>query len=194
MKFTSDVDIDFADRTRILSVIRHVPASIHNDGTTTAHNTGVYVHDIPVDPITQRAALDYRVAEQRGYVKLDFLNVHVYQQVRDPDHLTELMQRQPPWARLYEPEFCEQLIHIGRHHNTLLRMPEPVDSITRLAMFLAVIRPAKRDLIGRPWREVAETIWDKNDDAYSFKRSHAIAYSHLVVVHMNLLDLTNKSN
>ena len=61
-------------------------------------------------------------------------------------------------------------------------------------MFLAVIRPAKRDLIGRPWREVAETIWDKNDDAYSFKRSHAIAYSHLVVVHMNLLDLTNKSN
>jgi DNA polymerase III alpha subunit len=71
-------------------------------------------------------------------------------------------------------------------------MPEPVDTIPRLAMFLALIRPAKRQLIGKSWQEVAESVWEKPvDDAYYFKKSHAVAYAHLVVVHMNLLDLSN---
>jgi hypothetical protein len=67
-------------------------------------------------------------------------------------------------------------------------MPSSVDSIPRLAMFLALIRPAKRHLIGQSWNEVSKTIWDKNNDGYSFKKSHAVAYAHLVVVHMNLLE------
>ena len=71
-------------------------------------------------------------------------------------------------------------------------MPEAVNSIPRLAMFLSVIRPAKRHLIGRPWAEVAKTIWERPDDGgYYFKKSHAVAYAHLVAVHMNLLDSTN---
>jgi hypothetical protein len=66
-------------------------------------------------------------------------------------------------------------------------MPEPINSIPRLAMFLAAIRPAKRHLIGRTWKDVNETVWDKDPTGYSFKRSHAVAYAQLVVVHMNLL-------
>jgi hypothetical protein len=66
-------------------------------------------------------------------------------------------------------------------------MPEPVDSIPRLAMFLAVIRPGKKHLIGKTWSEVAKTVWDKGTDGYVFKKAHAIAYANLVVVHMNLL-------
>jgi len=56
-----------------------------------------------------------------------------------------------------------------------------------LAMFLALIRPGKRHLIGSSWAEISKTIWDKGDDGYVFKKSHSLAYSHLVVVHMNLL-------
>ena len=67
-------------------------------------------------------------------------------------------------------------------------MPEPVDSIPRLAMFLAVIRPGKKHLIGQKWGEVAKTVWDKGTDGYTFKKAHAIAYAQLVVVHMNLLN------
>jgi hypothetical protein len=67
-------------------------------------------------------------------------------------------------------------------------MPEPVNSIPRLAMFLAVIRPGKKHLIGKTWIEVAKTVWDKGTDGYTFKKAHAIAYAHLVVVHMNLLE------
>jgi hypothetical protein len=67
------------------------------------------------------------------------------------------------------------------------KMPEPVDSIPRLAMFLAIIRPGKKHLIGLPWREVAKTVWEKDSDGYIFKKSHSVSYAHLVVVHMNLL-------
>jgi hypothetical protein len=71
------------------------------------------------------------------------------------------------------------------------RMPESIDSIPRLAMFLAVMRPAKKHLQGLTWKEVAKTVWDKDHDGYSFKKSHAIAYAQLVVVHMNLLKEQN---
>lgn len=186
MKFRSDVDIDFADRDQVLAVLDITSASIIKDGKLTRHNTGVYATDIPVDPFTGYASLDYNAAEDRGYVKLDFLNVNLYKQVRDEQHLLELMQ-EPDWAKLYDPAICSQLIHINNHYDTLLKMPEPVDSIPRLAMFLAIIRPAKRHLIGRTWKEVSATIWDKVEGEYAFKKSHAVAYAQLVVVNLNLL-------
>jgi len=195
MKFTSDVDIDFADRDLILKLIKHVPAVIVNQDKTVKHNTGVYVTEIPTDPRTGHSAIDYRQAESRGYVKLDFLNVSVYGLVSSQEHLSQLIQQQPPWHKLYDQSFCEQLIHIGNHYNTLLRMPEPVDSIPRLAMFLALIRPGKKHLIGQDWKSVAAKVWVKpDDDSYYFKKSHSVAYAQLVAVHMNLLNLANQGN
>jgi len=188
MKFKSDIDIDFSDRSQALSLLDHTPASINRDDKWIAHNTGVYVTDVPVDPFTGRASLDYEVAEERGYIKLDFLNVSLYTQIKNDTHLTELIDQEPEWDRLYDPEFCSKLIHIGNHYKTLIKMPEAVNSIPRMAMFLSVIRPAKRHLIGLPWAEVARTVWEKSSDSsYGFKKSHGVAYSHLVCVHMNLL-------
>lgn len=193
MKFKSDIDIDFGDRTKILSLLEHTPASIFRDEKLIKHNTGVYFTDVPVDPFTGQASLDHSVAEDRGYLKLDFLNVTLYQQVKNEAHLQELMAQEPDWAKLYDAEFCAQLMHLGNHYDTLIKMPEAVNSIPRMAMFLSVIRPAKRHLIGQPWAEVAKTVWAKpDDDSYYFKKSHAIAYAHLVAVHMNLL--TNSAN
>jgi len=186
MKFRSDIDIDFADRDQVLNLLDVTPASILRDGKLSKHNTGVYATDIPVDPFSGLASLDYETAEDRGYMKLDFLNVHVYKNVSNEAELVDLM-REPDWAKLYDPEICQQLIHINNHYDTLLKMPEPVDSIPRLAMFLAVIRPGKRHLIGKSWKEVAETVWDRVEGEYSFKRSHSCAYAQLVVVNMNLL-------
>ena len=184
--FKSDIDIDFSDREQVLKLLDVTPASIIRDGKLTRHNTGVYATDIPVDPFSGSASLDYNDAEDRGYMKLDLLNVHVYKQVRSEEHLIKLMQ-EPDWAKLYDPAICAQLIHVNNHYDTLLKMPEPVDSIPRLAMFLAVIRPAKRHLIGRTWKEVAATVWDKVEGEYAFKKSHSLAYSTLVVVNLNLL-------
>jgi len=187
-RFASDIDIDFGDRNQILSLLKHTPASIIRDEKLTKHNTGVYFTDIPVDPYTGQCSLDYQIAEDRGYLKLDFLNVNLYQQVKNEDHLVQLMQQEPDWTKLYDSEFCGQLIHIGSHYETLTKMPEAVNSIPRMAMFLSVIRPAKRHLIGLPWAEVAKTVFERpQDDVYYFKKAHAISYAHLVVVHMNLL-------
>ena len=186
MMIKSDIDIDFADRDKLLSLIEHIPASIRKE-TVKKHPTGIYPTNIPYDPVNQMSSLDYELAEQRGYFKLDFLNVHVYSQIRDESHLVELM-KEPDWNKLNESTFVEQLIHLGNHYNSLQKMPEPVNSIPRLAMFLAVIRPGKKHLIGRTWNEVAKTIWEREEGTYTFKKSHAVAYAHLVVVHMNLLN------
>ena len=188
MKFKSDIDIDVANREAALSLLTHTPASIIRDSKLSKHNTGVYFTVIPEDPFTGQSSLDYEAAEERGYIKLDILNVGLYQQIKSEQHLQELMAQEPAWDRLYEPEFCAQLIHIGAHYDTLIKMPEAVNSIPRLAMFLAVIRPAKRHLIGKTWREVGETVWEKpSDDSYYFKKAHAVGYAHLVAVNMNLL-------
>ncbi len=193
MKFKSDIDIDFGNRDRALELLRHVPAGIIRDEKLVKHNTGVYVTEIPVDPFLNVASIDYQAAEDRGYTKLDFLNVSLYNRVKSEEHLKQLMSREPDWTKLYEREFCEQLIHIGSHYDTLLKMADVVDSIPRMAMFLSIIRPAKRHLIGKPWAEIAKTVWERPaGDEYYFKKSHAVAYAHLVVVNMNLL--TESSN
>jgi hypothetical protein len=188
MKFTSDIDIDFANRDLALAHLRHHPAGIQRDGRLIRHNTGIYATKIPTDPFTGVASIDHHDAEQRGYIKLDFLNVSLYQRVQSEQHLNQLMAQEPAWDRLYDPEFCAQLIHINAHYDTLIKMPEAVNSVARMAMFLSVIRPAKRHLIGAKWTDVARTVWERPaDDGYYFKKSHAVAYAHLVVVNMNLL-------
>lgn len=193
-KFRSDIDIDFANRDDVIKHLAVIPASIMRDGVLVKHNTGVYATDIPVEPYLGCASIEHHDAEDRGYVKLDFLNVSLYQRVRDESHLNELMNATPDWSKLRDRAFFEKLIHVGAHYDTMCKMPEPVDSIPRLAMFLAIIRPAKRHLIGKTWSEVAKTVWDKpTDDSYYFKKSHSLAYSHLVVVNMNL-DLADQSN
>ena len=186
MKFTSDIDIDLGNREDIIKHIKHIPAAMRNVKPIRKHASGVHVCDIPYDPINDIAAIDYDAAEKRGYLKLDLLNVHVYESIKSEEHLITLMQ-EPDWAKLYDPAICSQLIHINNHYDTLLKMPEPVDTIPRLAMFLAVIRPGKRHLIGRTWKDVGATVWDKVEGEYSFKKAHAIAYAQLVAVNLNLL-------
>jgi hypothetical protein len=100
--------------------------------------------------------------------------------------------REPNWSKLHDRTFFEQLIHVGKHYETMAKMPEDITSIPRMAMFLAVIRPGKRHLIGKTWAEVSQTVWDKAGlDSYSFKKSHSVAYAQLVAVHMNILEETN---
>lgn len=186
MKIKSDIDIDFGNRESLLNLIKHTPASMRNVNPIRKHASGIYVTPIPYDPIHDTASIDYTEADKRGYFKLDILNVHVYEQVKNEQHLIKLM-RDPDWEKLKDNTFVEKLIHLNGQFYNMQKMPEPIDSITRLAMFLAVIRPGKKHLIGKSWKEINQTVWEKNDDGYVFKKSHSIAYAHLVVVHMNLL-------
>ena len=180
----ADIDIDVPDRDRVLQLIRHVPA---RQGDR-RHNSGIYVTEIPRDPVLGCAALDYQEAEQRGYFKIDLLNMSVYQQIRDPEHYEQLLIRQPPWSRLWQDsEWASQLVHVGNYTDLLDRMRP--DSIPRMAAFISVIRPGKAHLQGLPWDQVFESVWDGDSSrGYVFKRSHAISYAALVALHMNLTD------
>ena len=183
----SDIDIDFGDRDKVLSLIKHIPAAMRNANPMRKHPTGVYITDAPYDPINDMCSLDYKEAGDRGYFKLDLLNVNVYSEVKDELHLIKLMA-EPNWSKLKDRSFVEKLIHLGKQYDTLCQMPEDVNSIPRLAMFLAVMRPAKKHLIGKTFKEISTTVWNNENEGYSFKKSHAIAYAQLVVVHMNLLE------
>lgn len=184
MKY-GDIDIDLGDRDRILKIINYSAASIRDANGSRKHSTGIHITNIPYDPIKNTSSLDHTQAENRGYMKIDLLNVNVYSEITDELHLIEMMA-DPDWSRLNDKSFVENIIHINKHYDTIRRMPEPINSIQRMAMMLAVIRPGKRHLIGKPWKEVSETIWEPSEEGYVFRKSHAVAYSHLVVVAMNL--------
>ena len=64
-----------------------------------------------------------------------------------------------------------------------------VNSIARMAMFLALIRPGKRDLLDQSWEKIGKNIWTiPTDGSYYFKKAHAVSYAVLVALHMNLID------
>jgi hypothetical protein len=185
---SADIDIDLANRDQILSLIRHTPARHTVQGQTRRHNSGVYVTDIPQDPVNGCAAIDYEEAEQRGYFKIDFLNMGVYQLVRDRQHLDEMLSQEPPWSRLWQdPEWAKQLVHVG-NYTDLLAVMRP-DSIERMAAFISIIRPGKAHLQRQPWSQVFASVWDGDSSrGFVFKKSHAVSYSMLVALHMNLLN------
>ena len=191
---SADIDIDFADREKILSLIQHRSARQHVESQVRRHNSGVYVTDIPWDPINQCAAIDYQEAESRGYFKLDFLNMSVYSLIRSPDHYKKMLDRSPPWSRLWtDTDWASQLVHVGNYTGLLSSMRP--DSIPRMAAFISIIRPGKAHLQNLPWAEVFESVWDGDDSrGYTFKKSHAISYAALVALHMNLIDPANQGD
>lgn len=181
-----DIDIDFADRERALSVFKHIKASRTENAKSVPHNTGVYLHKVPVNATTGLSSIDYKNAEEIKYFKVDFLNVSIYKDVRDEEHLKQLMETEPLWDLLTEQQFSDNLFHVAGH-STILQQMKP-KSIEQLAAVLAMIRPAKRHLIGQSWDTVMKSIWTKpTNGEYYFKKSHATAYAVGVVVHMNLI-------
>jgi len=188
---SADIDIDLADREQVLKLIRATSARQLHQGQVRRHNSGVYVTDIPYDPVNECAALDYEQAEEHGYFKIDLLNMSVYQLIKSPEHYAELLAITPPWERLWtDLEWAKQLVHIG-NYTELLRSMKP-DSIPRMAAFISIIRPGKAHLQNCSWEEVFKLVWDGDDSrGFVFRHSHAISYAALVSLHMNLLNSSN---
>lgn len=184
---SADIDIDMPNRDRLLGLIQHVPARLEVNGRPRHHNSGIYVTDIPQDPVYGCAALDYETAESRGYFKIDLLNMSVYSLVQTPEHYEQVLAQTPNWSRLWtDAAWAAQLVHVG-NYTDLLQQMRP-DSIPRMAAFISIIRPGKAHLQRRPWPEVFASVWDGDASrGFVFKKSHAISYARLVALHMNLL-------
>ena len=181
-----DVDIDFFDRDGVLKLFKHTPASMIKNGKTDKHKTGVYFHAVPEHPVTGNSSLDYKKAEDRGYFKIDMLNVNIYKQVKSEQELVELMIQEPDWDMLKDPKTVENLFHLNGHFNIVSKL-EP-KNIEQLAAVLAIIRPAKRQLMYKDWQDIMKEVWTRpTDGSYFFKKSHAVAYAQAIVVQMNLI-------
>jgi hypothetical protein len=181
-----DIDIDFTDRDSALKLFKHIGASRIENNRLVKHNTGIYMHEVPVNALTGLCAVPYDTAEQREYFKIDFLNVGLYKGIKDEDHLAYLMNQEPLWDLLLQDDFTSLLFHVNGHGSILKEMQPK--NIEQLAAVLGMIRPAKRHLIGKDWTTVMTEVWTKPEtDDYYFKKSHATAYAVAIVVQMNLI-------
>lgn len=179
-----DIDIDFYDRNKILEIVPHHIAMRKQKNEEVKHNTGVYFTDIPHNPFTNLSTIEYEEAEQRGYFKVDLLNVSMYEGIRDEEHLISLL-KDPDWNLFTYKEIVDQLFHINGHFDIVNKLKPK--SIEQLAAVLAIIRPAKRHLADSDWTTINNEIWTKSEEGYFFKKSHAIAYAHAIVVQLNAL-------
>lgn len=184
-----DIDVDVPNRELALKGLVHVPGSIIRDGKITKHNTGVYFHAVPIDPITGLCSIDYKRAEEIGCFKIDVLNVGVYSMVKDEAHLLDLMSRPLDWSVFENPEFVGQLFHLNNYGELTAKLKPK--SITEIAMTLALIRPGKKHLQNKclelGFDSIKDEIWTHTAEEYAFKKSHSISYAVLIYVHANLL-------
>jgi len=93
---------------------------------------------------------------------------------------------------LYEKTVCEQLFQLGGVIDgiptyDLMEAYKP-RTVADLAIFLALLRPRKKHMIGWEWEDIKAEIWTAgDDDLYGFKKAHATSYAMVVVVQLNLL-------
>ena len=185
-----DIDIDTGDRKKLLDSIPHVPASVIRGGKFTSHNTGVYFHQVPTHPFLETCSLGYDVAEKMGCYKIDLLNNHIYDEVKNEQHLNQLIGTPPMWSLLCHQEVVSQLAHINNHFELVNKLKPK--STRELAMVLAMIRPGKRHLVRQcetqGWNSLEPEIWESDStQTYSFKKSHAVSLSVAIQVQLNLL-------
>lgn len=181
-----DIDIDFQDRDAALSLFKHIRASRLENGKLVKHNSGVYLHEVPVDAQTNLCSIPYK--EATDFFKLDFLNVGIYNGITSELEMIELMNTEPMWELLEDDDFIKNLSHVA-DHGVLLRTMKP-NSIEQLAAVLALIRPAKRYLVGLGWGHILREVWQDTGDVqagYAFKHSHGLAYATAIVIQMNRL-------
>lgn len=184
-----DIDIDTSDRQALLQHVPHVCAVIKRQGEIIKHNTGVYFHNVPVNPFNKYCSVTYTQAEDLGCYKIDVLNNSIYDQVRDEAHLQQLMRTPPMWDLLTHEEIVLQLAHINNHYD-LVRRLKP-QHVTDLACVLALIRPGKRHLVSKcerhGFQSIQPEVWQQDDQGYTFKKSHSISLAWTIVVQLNLL-------
>ena len=186
MIVNTHIDIDVADTNKLLTLIKHTPATINEKNKMRKHNTGVYFHKIPMNPFNGLSTIDYKKAEELGYFKLDILNVSIYRNITTKEQLDEMLTMEPMWELLEHKEVVEQLFHVHNHFDIVNTLKPK--SIEQLAAVLAIIRPAKRHLLRQNWNEIDENVWKRpQGDEYYFKKAHAFAYAHAIVLQLNML-------
>ena len=148
-----DIDIDFANRDIILDKITHRVAKLD---TGKKHNTGVYVTECPHNPVDNLSTIDYETAEDRGYFKLDFLNVSIYKDVKDETHLMSLMRKEPLWELLEHKDFVDKVFHLSGHDSLLKQLKS---SRRTIGGNTSDNKARKETSASKDWKTIMNEVW-----------------------------------
>lgn len=184
----ADIDIDFPTSFKPNSVFSWTRASLVKNGYLAPHPCGVYPQKIPVDPITKLAAIPYEAAERLNYFKVDMLHLSVYDHFTTREEITELLKIEPDWNLLFVPSEQKKLFQLANHGDVLTAIKPK--NIEELADVLALIRPGKKQFLKlyQSQRDICRrTLYAKDENGYSFKKSHAIAYAMVIILQLHLI-------
>lgn len=184
----ADIDIDFPTSYRPSSIFPWTRACLVKNGYLSPHPCGVYPQRIPVDTVTGLAAIPYDPAEKLGYFKIDMLHLGVYDNFKSREEIEALLKVAPDWGLLLVSSEQKKLFQLS-NHGDVLNSVKP-RSIEELADVLALIRPGKKQLIKLYTTQrdhCRRILYAKDENGYSFKKSHAIAYAMVIVLQLHLI-------
>jgi DNA polymerase III alpha subunit len=184
-----DIDIDITPAFKPETVFpKWVRASVLRDDSLSAHPCGVYPQAIARDPITSLAAIPYEQAEDLGFLKVDFLHLNFYGNFKTRQEIDDLLKVEPDWTLLQLPSAQKKLFQLAKHGDLLSDLKPR--SLTDLADCMALIRPGKKALIPLYRKEKVACrrgLFARDETGYSFKLSHALAYSMVVWLQLHLI-------
>lgn len=189
MSFAADIDIDLPRSFNPTKLFPWTQAIMVKDEEIRQHPCGVYPQKIPIDPITNLAAIPYEQAEELGYIKIDFLHLNHLDLFQSREEIEALIEKEPDWGLLQIDSVHPKLFQLSKHGDLLKRIKPK--SIEELADVLALIRPGKKQfekLYMTNRENVRKVLWIKGEDGFSFKHSHGIAYALNIVLQLHLIE------
>lgn len=186
--FRADVDIDMRTDFNPAELFPWTRAALVKNGELAPHPCGVYPQRIPVDPVTRLASIPYEDAELLNYTKLDFLHNRVYDYFTSREEIEALLEIEPDWGLLLVPAEQKKLFQLS-NHGDMLSTVKP-KNIEELADVLALIRPGKKQYVKLYIKDkaaVRRLLYAKDENGYSFKKAHAVAYAMVIVLQLHLI-------
>lgn len=185
-----DLDIDTPTNTDPSKIFKgSVKASRIEDELLRPHPCGFYFQDIKTDVLTSLSAIPYKEAEKLDYFKVDFLHLSIYDHFSSKEEINELLKIEPDWNLLLIPSTVKSLFQLGNHYDILSQVKPK--TVLELADVLALIRPSKRFLLKyyleNPIKFRTELYKQSENDAYSFKKAHAVSYALVVCLQLHLI-------
>ena len=185
----SDVDIDVMSTFNPKNYFPEaILASRVENGELKKHQVGIYFQNIPVDPITNLAAIPYNKIDDMGYFKIDMIHLTLLDYFENKQQIRKLIRKEPNWKMLEDINVVQQCFHIKNHFD-IVNTVKPT-SILDLADCIALIRPNKRHLLKNyniDKYNIRTTLYNKKQPS-DFRLSHSIAYATVIVLQMHLIE------
>lgn len=188
-----DIDIDFKSDFDPLTIFNQaVRASMVQNNELKKHPCGIYLQNIPQDPLTKLSAIPYKESNSLGYFKIDCLHLNILEHFENKQQIRDLLYTEPDWTMMQDPNVIVKLFHLSKWPMVIdIVKPQTIEDV---ADCLALIRPKKQHLLQKYNTQNKEQLRQElykqeQGDKTSFKKGHAIAYALVIVLQLHLIKM-----